>query len=155
MYGSISRWATIGAASMLLFSAAAWSGPVPGDASAGDTGAPPPGERSGGEPAEAVIPSIGPPQAPVSQRLQALDLSIDVTQVLTPEQLRVALAGGNDVAGPGDPATQQMEQIEVRAFREQQEDALHSRIPFGFAAIAWAFSNPAEAWRLFVPISEG
>ncbi len=84
-----------------------------------------------------------------------LDLRIgDLTYVLTPEQLEQALPAGEmrTVNGAEAPAEQQMEQIEVRATREQHRGNLRSNIPLGFASILWAFNNPAEGWRLFTPI---
>lgn len=84
-----------------------------------------------------------------------LDLRIgDLTYVLTPEQLEQALPMDEvrTANGAEAPAEQQMEQIEVRATREQHRGNLRSNIPLGFASILWAFNNPTEAWRLFTPV---
>jgi hypothetical protein len=84
-----------------------------------------------------------------------LDLRIgDLTYVLTPEQLEQALPADEmrTAAGAEAPAEQQMEQVEVRATREQHRGNLRSNIPLGFASILWAFNNPTESWRLFTPV---
>jgi hypothetical protein len=85
-----------------------------------------------------------------------LDLSIDVMYVLTPEQVGDALGGPDiDLTNAQTPLSEQSEQIEVRATREQHSEELRTPIPFGFASIVWAFYNPSEAWRLFAPIESG
>jgi hypothetical protein len=84
-----------------------------------------------------------------------LDLRIgDLTYVLTSEQLEQALPSDemHTFNAAEVPAEQQMEQIEVRARREQHHGNLRSDIPLGFASILWAFNNSSEAWRLFTPI---
>jgi hypothetical protein len=82
-----------------------------------------------------------------------LDLTINVMYVLTPEQVEDAL-GGSDVhlTNAQTPLSEQSEQIEVRAAREQHSDELRTPIPFGFASIVWALYNPNDAWRLLAPI---
>jgi hypothetical protein len=91
-----------------------------------------------------------------TQSVGKLDLRVgDLTYVLTPEQLQQAL--GTDferLSGLESPADEQMDQIEVRAIREQH-DASATPIPFGFGSIAWAFQNPADAWRIFFPVELG
>lgn len=100
-------------------------------------------------------PETHDPQTVVfaSETRPQLDLRIgDLTQILTPEQLEQALGRDvRDLSGYESPAEEQTEQIEVRAVREQHGAGM-AAIPLGFASIAWAFQNPAEAWRIFLPV---
>ena len=86
-----------------------------------------------------------------------LDLSIgNVMYILTPEQVELALGTDTSrLSGARSPMDEQLEQVEVRATREQHGDLLMTPIPLGLASIAWAVRNPAEAWRIFAPVQMG
>ena len=92
-----------------------------------------------------------------TQPTAKLDLSIgNVMYILTPEQVELALGTDTSpLSGARTPLDEQLEQVEVRATREQHSDLLITPIPLGFASIAWAVMNPAEAWRIFAPVEMG
>jgi len=75
-----------------------------------------------------------------------------VTSAISPEQLDATL-GASPTASPANPANPLPEvDVQARAPPRAPPAPLQSRIPFGLAAVVWAFRHPSEAWRIFLPI---
>ncbi|HTX25015.1 MAG TPA: hypothetical protein VMD03_10190 [Steroidobacteraceae bacterium] len=66
----------------------------------------------------------------------------DPERYLTPEQLRMA-QGRSD---------EPIESVEIHARQGLCESAQPMSIPFGMAGLNWGAHNPAQAWRLLLPV---